>query len=153
MISSIFEEALLSIDRNAAVVTDMFVTAGGHIEKGCLSAVRIAYKGNSDFLSSLCGESCHLPFNVFIIGFKRRQCLTLRQELLCLALTDDFDVRSFSTAQGNLVSDDLIFNGVPQRSIKDNLDLIASDKAHFPDSSSETSVTRDLYDHATLTCT
>ena len=72
MISSIFEKALLSIDRNAAVVTDMFVAAGGHIEERSLSAVRIANQSNTNLLSSLSSKRCHLPFKVFIISLKSR---------------------------------------------------------------------------------
>ena len=153
MIATIFKKTFFGIDSHTAVVTHMLAASGSHIEKRGLTAVRITDESDTDFLSSLICKRRHLSFYVFVISLDCRQGLTFCQKFLCLSLTDDFNLRGLLTAQGNLVSDDLILNRIPQRSIKDHLDLIASDKAHFPDSLSETTVARNLYDHATLTCT
>ena len=67
MIASVLEIALLRIHCHATVVAHVLVTAGSHIEERGLSAVRIADKCDTDFLSSLVRESGHLPFDVGIL--------------------------------------------------------------------------------------
>ena len=61
------------------------------------------------------------------------------------------DYRDVKNANG-LISDYLIFNGVPERGVKDHFHLVALHKAHLDYSLTETTVTVHLYDHATLPC-
>ena len=150
-IAAIFERSLLCIDSHAAVVTHMLMTAGSHIEKRCLAAVRITHQGHLDDLSSLLGQCGHLPLDPILPRLKRRQRLERRAHKLCLALTDHLDLVRLVTTERNLISDDLILDGILQRGIKDNLHLIALDKAHLDDAFTETAVTVNFHDHATLT--
>ena len=73
-------------------------------------------------------------------------------QFLCLALTDDLNLGGLFTTQGYLIPYDFIFDRIPERSIKDNLHLIALHKTHLYYPLTETTMTVYLYDHATLTC-
>ena len=76
---------------------------------------------------------------------------TLGKQFLRLRLADHLDLRSLSTAEGNLIADYLIFDRIPERGVKYHLDLVASHKTHLDYSLTETTVTVNLHDHGTLT--
>ena len=150
LISAVLECTFLRIDCDAAVVAHMLMTSRRHIEERGLSAVRITHKSDPNDLSALGSEGRHLPFEVGLISLESRQRLDRREQLLRLILANDLDLRRLLTAKRNLVTDYLIFNGIPERGVQDHLDLVALHKPHFYYSLSEASVAIHLDDHRAL---
>ena len=145
--------AFLCIHRDSAVVSDMFMASGSHVEERCLAAVGIAHQSDSDDLPALFRQRSHLPFQpCLILGVQRRQRFPCGKHLLRLTFADDLDLGRLGPAQRYLVSDYLIFDRVPQRSIKDHLDLIAPHETHFYYPLAESSMAVDLDDDSTFSC-
>ena len=69
------EHAFLGVYCHAAEVADMLMTAGGHVEQRCLSAVRIADQSHLYAPATLFGEGVHLPFQPRTVSLKGRQVL------------------------------------------------------------------------------
>ena len=147
------ECSFLRIHGHTAVVAHMLMTSGRHVEERCLSAVRISDKGDLDDLTAFLRQRSHLPLNpVFGSGLQRRQRLARGVQKFSFALADDLDLRGLLTTERNLISYDFIFYRIAQRSIEDDLDLASLDEAHLDYPLTETAVTVNLYDHATLPC-
>ena len=72
------EISLLCIYRHTTVVAYMLVTAGSHVEKRSLAAVRISDQSDPDFLAELLSQRVHLALDIYIfsrIGLKSRERL------------------------------------------------------------------------------
>ena len=130
------------------------MTSGSHIEKRSLSTVRIADQGHLDLSSSLSSQLAHLGVQPILICtcLKRRQRFIGEKHFLCFRFTDDLNLGSLLSTERYLISNYLIFNGIPQRSIKDNLHLASLDETHLNYPFTETAVTVHLNDHAALSC-
>ena len=150
LIASVLECTFLRIDGNSAVIAHMLMTSRGHIEERGLSAVRVTHERDPYDLSALGGKGRHLPFEVGLISLESRQRLYRREQLLRFILAYDLDLRRLLTTKRNLVTDYLIFNGIPERGVQDHLDLVALHKPHFYYSLSEASVAIHLDDHRAL---
>ena len=87
MIASVLEVALLCIDGHAAVVAHMLMTSRSHVEKRCLTAVRVTYQGDTDHPATFLDQGIHLLFHPrFSLSLQCRQGFTLGKDLLCLCL-------------------------------------------------------------------
>ena len=69
------EHAFLGVHSHAAEVAYMLMTAGGHIEQRCLSAVRIADQSHLYAPAAFLGESVHLPLQPRTVSLKGCQVL------------------------------------------------------------------------------
>ena len=93
------ESSLLGIDCHAAVVSDMFMASGGHVEQRGLAAIGISYQRNLNNLPSLLRQRRHLPFKERFVRLDRRAGFIHQKHLLRLAFTNDLDVRRLVTTK------------------------------------------------------
>ena len=151
-VPAVFEAAFLGIDGHSAVVADMLMAAGGDVEQGGLSAVRIADEGDADHMAALIGQLLHLavePVLLVFIGIHRRYLHAFPDKLgLCFFLAYHFYHAGFVPSQGKLVTQYLIFDRILERGIQYHADLLAGDESHLDQSFPEAAVTVYFDDHA-----
>ena len=99
--------ALLGVNSHTAVVANVLVAARGHVEKGCLPAIRIADQGDTD-------GSGFLGVKIFLRG--------------------DVNQGSFSPAEGYFISKYLVFNRILEGSIHHGRDFLTGYEAHLDQS-------------------
>ena len=154
LIAPVFEMSFLGINGHPAVVAHMLVASGCYIEKGCLSAVRIADQSHLDYLSPLLRQSFHPPVNILhvIAGRCVRRHVRVRPLFLCLALAYDLYLFGLFPAERYLVSYYFIFYRVFQWGIEYYRHYLSPDKTHLGYSLAETAVAIHLDDHRPLPC-
>ena len=153
MVSAMDEGSFLGIHGDSAVVSDMFMTAGRDIEKGCLSAVRISNKSHLDDLASFLRQVGHLSFYIILsCGIKGWKRLPFGKHALRFGLADHLDLGSLFTTKRHLITYYLIFDRIPERGIQDHLDLVALHETHFNYPFTEASMAVHLHDDTTLPC-
>lgn len=128
--------SLLGIYRDTAIVSYSFMGTGGEIEQRGLSAVRITHQSNGDdrlllFLLSLLR-------NVTAAGYLLGSLHLYHLGLLA--------------AQTNLITHDVVFDRVLQRSVEQHFDGLSLDKSHLQDAFTEASVSFDFHDYSLLAC-
>ena len=146
------EAALLGIDGHAAVVADMLMAAGSHVEKGGLPAVGIADEGDTQGVTALVrnmGE-CFFEQLMLLTGrcFQSLQMLIGHEGVTSFRLADHLDIGGLLAAEGQLVTDDFVFDRIAERGIQHDADRLAADKAHLDQTLAETAVSVDADDDA-----
>lgn len=69
-----------------------------------------------------------------------------------LFLTDDLYHPGFLPTEGNLISDDLILDRVPQRGIQDHLNLLPLDESHLYQPFPEAAMSMDTDNNTFFSC-
>ena len=149
VIALVVEMSLFRIDRHAGIVAHVLVRARRDVEKRGLAAVGVAHQGDADHVVPLLGqmrEGLVQPLPLRHILGQTLEMLVAREGLAGLRLVHHLDLLRLFPAEGDLVSDDLILNRVPQRSVQDHRHFLPLDEAHLDEPLPEGSVTVDLDD-------
>ena len=144
----------LRVHCHAAVVADVLVAAGGDVEEGCLSAVRVADEGDADDVVPLLCQTGHLQIQrgdlVAVHVADGREVLLGVNGGLGLLLADHVDQSGFGAAQRNLVAKYFIFNRIFKRSVQHDRNTLSGDEAHLDEPLPEPPVAVHLGDDSDL---
>lgn len=141
----------LGIDRHAAVVAHMLVTARDGVEQRGLAAVGVAHQGDFDVAAALVNhplDTARFGKRIPLRGTSRRIVNHLTGlfvgQLLCFAVGEHLHHVGLAAPQRDVVTHDLVFDGVLQRCIEQHLDALPPHEAHLHDSATEAAVTVHL---------
>ena len=157
VVTLVGEVAFLGVHRHAAVVADVFMAAGGDVEKGGLAAVGVADEGHADDVAALLGDMGQglveeLP--VHLVGAGRMlealEVLVGVERLRGLGLGHDINILRFGAPQGDLVAQHLVFDRVLQRSTEHTAHALSADEPHLYQAFAEAAVAVDAHDDAAL---
>ena len=151
LVAAIIKTALLGVHRHTAVVADVLMCAGGDVEQGCLAAVGVADEGDTYLVSPLLGdvaESSLQPLVLRHIGGKRLEVHVGKERLPRILVSDDLYGSRFLPPERDLVSENLVLDGILQGSVQDNPNLLPLDKPHLYQPLTKAPVTTHADDHS-----
>ena len=141
----------LGIDRHAAVVAHMLVTARDGVEQRGLAAVGVAHQGDFDVAAPLVNhplDTARFGKRIPLRGTSRRIVNHLTGlfvgQLLRFAVGEHLHHVGLAAPQRDVVTHDLVFDGVLQRCIEQHLDALPPHESHLHDSATEAAVTVHL---------
>ena len=117
--------AFFGVYRHPTVIAHMLVAAGGHIEKGCLAAIGIPYKGDT--------------YGTGILG-------------IIVFLGRNINQGRLRSTKRDFIPQNLIFNRIFQRGIHNGGHLFPRNKAHLYEPFPEITLAADLYHDASIPC-
>ena len=140
----------LGIHGYAGIVSYVLVTAGGYVEKRRFSTVGVAHKGHADDVAAFLrhvGKSLVQALLFFHITGKRLEVLIGNQGLPGFLFRNNIYKFCLFPAERNLISNYFIFDGVLERGVKDDLDLLPLYESHLYQAFAETSMTVHTHNH------
>ena len=143
------EMSLFRIHRHTGIVAHVLMGAGGDVEQGGLAAVGIAHQGDADHMVPLFGQVREgLVQALLLIHVVRKslKMLVADEGLAGLHLIHDLDLLRLFPAEGDLIADDFVFDGILQGCIEYDGHFLPLDKPHLDEAFPERTVSVDLDD-------
>ncbi len=137
---------LFRIDRHAGVVAHVLVGPGSDVEQGGLPAVGIAHERDADYMVPLLGQMGEGAVQPFAFGHflgQALQVLVADEGFAGFVVIDHFDQIRLFAPEGNLVTDDFVFNRIPERCVQHHRHLLPLDEAHLDEALPEGTVAMD----------